>query len=183
MKVIVWASLLLLVQEKETKIRFGLQHDTGAKDGIGARKLNPEEERAFEKELRVLPACKEAVVKGSAATVTLNPGSTLKFTEIKAAGKRVPTPDGGFNQVIFNTLKLEGRVTLTLNVEKNREKVKDALKAAGAAEVTEEGDGWTCVFKTPEDTIGLVKTISAKCGIEYRIFEILKDITWHSKGP
>jgi hypothetical protein len=180
MKTLVWAALLLVAQEKETKIRFALQHDTGAKDGIGARKLNPEEDRAFEKELKALAAVKEATVKGSAATVVLNPGATLKFTEIKAAGKKVPTPDGGFNQVVFNTLKLEGRVTLTLQIEKNREKVKDALKAAGAAEVTEGEGTWECLFKTPEDTIGLIKTICARCGLEYRIFEILKDITWHS---
>jgi hypothetical protein len=180
MRLLVGAVLLLGAQEKETRIRFALQHDTGAKDGIGARKLNPEEDRAFEKELRALPAVKEATVKASAATVVLNPGATLKFTEIKAAGKKVPTPDGGFNQVVFNTLKLEGRVTLALQVEKNREKVKDAIKGAGAVEVAEGADGWDCVFKTPEDTIGLVKAICAKCGLEYRIFEILKDITWHA---
>ena len=35
--------LLTQAQDKETKLRFALQHDTGAKDGIGARKLNAEE--------------------------------------------------------------------------------------------------------------------------------------------
>ncbi len=174
------ALLVLVSQEKETKIRFALQHDTGAKDGVGARKLNAEEERAFEKELRALAAVKEATVKASVATVVLNPGAALRFTEIKAAGKRVPTPDGGFNQVVFNALKLEGRVTLTLQVEKNRERVKEALKGAGAAEVTEGPDGWTCLFRTPKDTIALVKAICAKCGLEYRIFEVLKDIAWNA---
>ena len=100
------------------------------------------------------------------------------FDELSAA---LPTPDGGFNQVVFNTLKLEGRVTLTLQIEKNRDKVKDALKAAGAAEVTEREGTWECLFKTPEDTIGLIKGICAKCGLEYRIFEILKDITWRGR--
>jgi len=175
------ALIVVGIQEKDTKIRFALQHDTGAKDGVGARKLNAEEERGFEKELRALPAVKEVFVKSSVATVTLQPGSTLKFTEIKAAGKRVPTPQGGFNQVVFNSLKLEGRVTLTLQVEKNREKVKDALKTGPVREVSETADGWECRIAAPgADVIGLVKNVCAKCGVEYRIFDILKDIAWHS---
>jgi hypothetical protein len=161
-------ALVLSTQDKPLPIKFMMQHDTGAKDGLGARKLTPAEEQALAKEFRAMPSMKEVAVKDGIFTLT--PGGPVKLSELRAAGKRAPVQEG-FNQIVLNTLKLEGRITVALEVAKNKEKIKDALKA-------EEGpDGWT--FKASgQDVPTLVKTICAKCGVEYKLFEVLKDITW-----
>lgn len=179
MRPLLLALLVLAPQEKDARLRFLMQHDTGAKDGVGARKLKPEEERALEKEFKALPAVKDAVLKDSVATLTLKPDSSVKLSELRGAGKKAPVEEG-FNQIVFNSLKLEGSVTLHLNVAQNREKVKDALKGGKVTDVTETADGWRCLIKAPgADVLALIKAVAAKCGVEYKVFEILKDITWH----
>ena len=161
-------ALVLLTQDKPLPLKFMMQHDTGAKDGRGARKLTADEEQALAKEFRAMPGMKEVAVKDGHFTLT--PGTSIKLSELRAAGKKAPVAEG-FNQIVLNTLKLEGKVTVALEVAKNRDKIKDALKA-------EEGpDGWT--FKaTGVDVPSLVKQVCAKCGVEYRLFDVLKDITW-----
>lgn len=163
------ALLLQATQEQAKPLKFMMQHDTGAKDGRGARKLMPDEEQALAKEFRAMPGMKEVVVKDGVFTLT--PGGPVKLSELRAAGKRAPVQEG-FNQIVLNTLKLEGRVTLALDVSKNRDKLKDILKA-------EEGpDGWT--FKASgADLPSVVKNVCAKCGVDYKLFEVLKDVTWH----
>lgn len=172
------ALALLAAQEKPIVVRFAMQHDTGAKDGRGARKLKPDEEQSLAKEFRKVAACKEVAVKDGRFSLTLHPGKPLKLTELKAAGKQAPVEEG-FNQIIFNTLLLEGRVILHLNVDQNRDKVKDALKGGKVEAVEEAPDGWTCTIQAPGvDPLTLVKRVCQKCGIEYRVFDILKDVTW-----
>ncbi len=175
---ILLALALLAAQEKPLVIRFGMQHDTGAKDGRGARKLKPEEEQALAQEFRAIPACKELAVKDGLFSLTLRPGTSLKVTELKTAGKKAPVEEG-FNQIVFNTLRLEGKVALHLNVEKNRDHVKAALQGGKVEAVEETPDGWICTIQAPGvDPLTLVKRVCQKCGIEYRVFDILKDITW-----
>ena len=161
-------ALLLLPQDKPLPIKFMMQHDTGAKDGRGARKLTPDEEQALAKEFRAMPGMKDVAVKDGIFTLT--PGTSVKLSELRAAGKKAPVQEG-FHQILLNTLKLDGKVTLALEVAKNRDKLKDILKA-------EEGpDGWT--FKgTGGDIPSVVKSVCAKCGVEYKLFEVLKDVTW-----
>jgi hypothetical protein len=161
-------ALALSSQDRPLPIKFMMQHDTGAKDGLGARKLTPAEEQALAKEFRAMPSMKDVAVKDGVFTLT--PGGPVKLSDLRAAGKRAPVQEG-FNQIVLNTLKLEGKVTVALDVAKNRDKLKDILKA-------EEGpDGWT--FKaTGVDVPTLVKQVCAKCGVEYRLFDVLKDITW-----
>ena len=162
-------ALLPLLQDTTPKpLKFMMQHDTGAKDGRGARKLTPDEEQALAKEFRAMPGMKEVAVKDGVFTLT--PGASVKLSELRAAGKKAPVQEG-FHQILLNTLKLEGRITLALEVAKNRDKLKDILKA-------EEGpDGWT--FKgTGSDIPSVVKSICAKCGVDYKLFEVLKDVTW-----
>jgi len=174
---------LMTPQEKDAKLRFLMQHDTGAKDGVGARKLKPEEERALEKEFAGLAAVQSAVLKDSVATLTLKPGASVKLSELRGAGKKAAV-DEGFNQIVFNSLKLEGSVTLHLNVEKNRDRVAKALKGGKITDVDETPDGWRCLIKAPgADVLSLIKVVAAKCEMEYRVFEILKDITWHGAEP
>ncbi|HEX7900086.1 MAG TPA: hypothetical protein VF950_20125 [Planctomycetota bacterium] len=160
--------LLPLLQDRPLPIKFLMQHDTGAKDGRGARKLTPDEEQALAKEFRAMPGMKDVAVKDGVFTLT--PGTSIKLSELRAAGKKAPVQEG-FHQIVLNTLKLEGQVTVALEVAKNRDKLKDILKA-------EEGPGgWT--FKASgQDVPTLVKTVCAKCGVDYKLFEVLKDITW-----
>jgi len=174
------ALALLAAQEKAPPVlKFAMQHDTGAKDGRGARKLKPDEEQALAKEFRALPAFKEVAVKDGLFTLPPAPGAFLKLSELRGAGKKAPVEEG-FNQIVLNTLKLEGRVTLHLQVEKNREKVRPALKNGRVEAVEEAPDGWTCTIKAPgADLPSLVKAVCQACGVEYRLFDVLKDVTWH----
>jgi hypothetical protein len=162
-------AFLLLAQDAPKPLKFAMQHDTGAKDGRGARKLTPDEEQALAKEFRAMPGMKDVAVKDGVFTLT--PGTSIKLSELRAAGKKAPVREG-FNQILLNTLKLEGKVTLALDVAKNRDKLKDLLKA-------EEGpDGFT--FKgTGADLPSVIKSVCARCGVDYKLFEVLKDVTWH----
>jgi hypothetical protein len=162
-------ALLLVVQDAPKPLKFMMQHDTGAKDGRGARKLTADEEQALAKEFRAMPGMKDVAVKDGVFTLT--PGTSVRLSELRAAGKKAPVQEG-FNQILLNTLKLEGQVTLALEVAKNRDKIKDALKA-------EEGpEGWTFNAKG-SDIPTLVKRVCAACGVDYKLFQVLKDVTWH----
>jgi hypothetical protein len=173
------ALALLAAQEKPPALKFAMQHDTGAKDGRGARKLKPDEEQALAREFRALPAFKEVAVKDGQFTLTPAPGSSLRLSELRGAGKKAPVAEG-FHQIVLNTLRLEGKVTLHLQVEKNREKVRAALKGGRVEAVEEAPDGWTCTIKAPGvDIPGLIKAVCQACGLEYRLFDVLKDVTWH----
>jgi hypothetical protein len=156
-----------------------MQHDTGAKDGRGARKLESAEEQALLKEFRALPGVKDASAKEGAFSLILAEGATLKLSELRAATKRVPVAEG-FNQILLNTLRLEGKTALWLEPGRGRERLKDALKAARAAEASEEPDGsWACRFPASgPDLVALVKTVCARCGADYRLFEVLRDAAW-----
>lgn len=174
---LLWIALLLGAQDRPfdaaqgRPLRFAMQHDTGAKDGRGARKLSPDEELALAREFRSMPAVGDVAVKNGIFALTLKPASSVKLSELRAAGKRVPVQEG-FHQIVLNTLKLEGKVTLALELARNREKLKDILKA-------EEGPGGWTFQGTGVDLPSLVKSVCAKCGVEYRLFEVLKDVTWH----
>ncbi|HXX92266.1 MAG TPA: hypothetical protein VEN81_01450, partial [Planctomycetota bacterium] len=75
-------------------------------------------------------------------------------------------------------IKLEGHVSLNLHVEKNPDKVKDALKEIGFKDVVENGNDFEGTFKSPIDVVTIIKKVCLKTGAEYKIFEILKDVTW-----
>jgi hypothetical protein len=177
------AAPLFAVQDSPQKIQFKVEHfKIDLKQAVP---LKPEEAKSFAAELKELPAVLDATCTETTATLSLKPESTLKWTEIKEKGKKTLTYDGGKPVIVFNTIKLEGHVTLTLHVEKNPEKVKDALKDAGFKDVTESGNDYDGTVKSPVDVVTVIKKVAAKTGIEYRIFDILKDITWHSpaKSP
>jgi hypothetical protein len=173
--------LALSLQDAPRKLTFQVEHFTGAATPAG-NKLKPDEIRAFEKELGALPGVKEVRCTESTATLTLNPDATLKLSEIRAAGKKVLTYDGGKPVIVFNTIKLQGRVTLTLHLDKNQDKVKDALKSLGFQDLTESGDDFDGRAKSAVDVVTVVKKVCQATGAEYKIFEILKDITWHPEA-
>lgn len=178
-------AFLLSGADDPVKLRLVVQLDTGAKDGIGTRKLTPEEGGAFAKSLETLEAIKSATWKNPVMTVELAPGSSLKFTDIKRAGKSAALPNGGHLQVVFNSLKLQGTVTLSLSVEKNQDKVAAALKSAGKTrEVAETSAGYRFTIRRGSSVpiIPLIKSVARKTGVEYRIFRILRNITWHAPG-
>ena len=147
-------------------------------DAKQAVPLKPEEAKSFAAELRELAGIQDAACTESLATITLKPDSTLKLSELRATGKKTLIYDGGKPVMVFNTIKLEGRVSLNLHIEKNPEKVKDALKELGFKDLTENGTDYEGTVKTPVDVVTVVKKVCAKTGAEYKIFEILKDITW-----
>lgn len=172
------AFLLLAAQEPPRKLTFKVEHIN-----LETKKtapLKPEEAKSFAEELQALPAVKEASCSETTATVTLKPGAVLKLSSLRSTGKKTLGGDGGKPVIVFNTLKLEGKVTLTLHVEKNADKVKDALKEAGFRDVTESGSDYEGVVKTPVDVVTVVKKVAAKTGVEYKVFEILKDVAWHA---
>lgn len=145
--------------------------------------LKPEEAKSFAAELKELAGVQDATCTETQATITIKPDASLKLSELRATGKKTLTYDGGKPVMVFNTIKLEGHVTLNLHVDKNPEKVKDALKELGFKDVTENGNDFDGTLKSPVDVVSVIKKVCAKTGAEYKIFEILKDITWLPAAP
>lgn len=173
--------LATLAQEEAPTLRLAVQLDTGAKDGIGIRKVTAEEGGAFARALEELPAVRSASWKPPVMTVVLE--SDLKFTDIKKATKSAKLPDGGHLQVVFNALRLEGDVTLSISVAKNADRVAGVIRSmARTREIEETADGYrfTIPKRRKVAVIPLIKAVAAKTGVAYRIFEILRNITWHA---
>jgi hypothetical protein len=145
--------------------------------------LKPEEAKSFAAELKELAGVQDASCTESQATITIKPDAALKLSELRATGKKTLTYDGGKPVMVFNTIKIEGHVTLNLHVDKNPEKVKDALKDLGFKDVTENGNDYEGTVKSPVDVVTIIKKVCAKTGAEYKIFDILKDITWLPAAP
>jgi hypothetical protein len=184
----VLAALLLLVFAKQTlsfakcedapqKLKFSVEHLN--LQTFKAAPLKADEAKSFAAELKELDAVQEAGCTETTGTLTLKPGATLKWTEIKATGKKTLSYDGGKPVIVLNTLKLEGSVTVTLHVEKNADKVADALKGLGFKDVTVDGDNYSGVVKTPVDIVTLLKGVAKKTGNDYKL-EIFKDAAWHA---
>jgi predicted unusual protein kinase regulating ubiquinone biosynthesis (AarF/ABC1/UbiB family) len=47
-------------------------------------------------------------------------------------------------------------------------------------DVTSTGDDYDGKVKSPVDVVRVVKAVAAKTGVEYKIFEIFKDVVWHT---
>ncbi len=169
---------MLAAQDAPTKLKFQVEHLN--LETKKAAPLKTDEAKSFEKELKELSAIQDATCTETHATVTLKPDASLKWTELKATGKKTLSYDGGKPVIVFNTLKVEGHVTITLHVEKNADKVVDALKGLGFQDVTASGEDYDCKVKTPIDLVTLVKAVAKKTGVEYKIFEIFKDAVWHA---
>ena len=56
-----------------------------------------------------------------------------------------------------------------------------ASKRVTIREVAESGDDYDATIKTPVDIVTVVKKVCAKTGAEYKIFEVLKEVTWHAR--
>jgi hypothetical protein len=180
MKVAV-AVLALLLQDKAEppqKLKFTVEHLN--LQTMKAAPLKAEESKSFAAELKELAAVQDASCTESAATVTLKPGASLRWTDMKAVGKKTLSYDGGKPVIVFNTLRLEGHVTITLHVEKNADKVDDALKSVGFQDIAATGDDYDAKVKSPVDVVRVVKAVAARTGVEYKIFEIFKDVVWHA---
>jgi hypothetical protein len=169
---------LLLLQETPQKLKFQVEHLN--LETKKAASLKPEEAKSFASELKELAAVQDATCTESVATVTLKPGASLKWTDMKAVGKKTLSYDGGKPVIVFNTLKLSGHVTLTLQVDKNADKVPEALKGIGFQDVTANGNSYEGTLKSPVDVVSVVKAVCRKTGAEYKIFEIFKDVVWHA---
>lgn len=159
------------------KLKFSVEHLN--LQTFKAAPLKADEAKSFAAELKELDAVQEAGCTETTGTLTLKPGATLKWTEIKATGKKTLSYDGGKPVIVLNTLKLEGSVTVTLHVEKNADKVADALKGLGFKDVTADGDNYSGVVKTPVDIVTLLKVVAKKTGNDYKL-EIFKDAAWHA---
>lgn len=159
------------------KLKFSVEHLN--LQTMKASPLKAEEAKSFGAELKELEAVAEASCTETAGTVTLKPGATLKWTEIKATGKKTLSYDGGKPVIVLNTLKLSGSVTVTLHVEKNADKVPEALKSLGFKDVAADGDNYKGVATKPVDIVTLLKTVALKTGNEYKL-EIFRDAAWHA---
>ena len=126
-------ALLAAQDPPVTKLKFQVEHFN--LETKKAAPLKAEEAKSFAGELKELPAVQDATCTETTATVVLKPDVSLRWTEMKAIGKKTLTYDGGKPVIVFNTLKLDGHVTVTLHVEKNADKVVDALKGLGFQEV------------------------------------------------
>lgn len=170
--------LLLAAQDAPQKLKFQVEHLN--LETKKAAPLKADEAKSFASELKELAPVADATCTETTATVTLKPGVHLRWTEMKAVGKKTLSYDGGKPVIVFNTLKLEGHCTVTLHVEKNADKVVDALKGLGFQDVTANGDDYDCKVKTPVDVVTVVKAVCKRTGAEYKVFEIFKDLVWHS---
>ncbi len=170
--------LCVAAQESPQKLKFQVEHLN--LETKKAAPLKGDEAKTFAAELKELAAVQDATCTETTATITLKPDAKLRWTELKAAGKKALSYDGGKPVIVFNTLKLEGRVTVTLHVEKNADKVADALKGLGFQDVTVSGEDYDARVKSPVDAVTLVKAVAKKTGVEYKVFEILKDVVWHA---
>ena len=150
--------LLLAADDAPQKLKFTVEHLN--LQTMKAAPLKPDEAKSFGAELKELEAVQDASCTESAGTLTLKPGATLKWTEIKATGKKTLSYDGGKPVIVLNTLKLEGSVTVTLHVEKNADKVPEALKSLGWKDVAADGDNYSGVVKTPVDIVTVLKTVA-----------------------
>jgi hypothetical protein len=170
--------LVAALQDAPQKLKFQVEHfNLETKKAVP---LKPEEAKSFAAELRELAAVQDASCSETTATLTLKPDAALRWTELKAAGKKTLSYDGGKPVIVFNTLKLEGHVTVTLHVEKNADKVADALKGLGAQDVAPSGDDYDARFKSAVDVVTLVKAVCKKTGQEYKVFDVFKDVVWHA---
>jgi hypothetical protein len=170
--------LLLTSPQDVQKLKFQVEHLN-----LETRKAAPlkaEEAKSFAAELKELAAVQDAACTESVATVTLKPGASLKWTDMKAVGKKTLSYDGGKPVIVFNTLKLSGRVTVTLHVSQNADRIPEALKSVGFQDVTASGDSYDGKLKSPVDLVTVVKAVARKTGVEYKIFEIFKDAVWHA---
>ncbi len=164
-------------EETPQKLKFTVEHLN--LQTMKAAPLKSDEAKSFGAELKELEAVQDASCTETTGTVTLKPGATLKWTEIKATGKKTLSYDGGKPVIVLNTLKLQGSVTVTLHVEKNPEKVPEALKSLGFKDVAADGDNYKGVATKPVDIVTLLKTVALKTGNEYKL-EIFKDASWHA---
>lgn len=176
-----WLLAALLLQEPPQKIKFQVEHiNLETKKQVP---LKAEEAKSFAGELKELPAVQDATCSETQAVVTLKPEASLRWTDMKAVGKKTLSYDGGKPVIVFNTVKLEGHVTVTLHVEKNADKVPEALKGLGFQDITSSGDDYDCKVRTPVDVVTLVKAVVRKTGVDYKVFEIFKDLVWHAPAP
>lgn len=171
-------ALFLIAQDAPQKLRFQVEHLNLATKK--AAPLKADEAKSFAGELKDLAAVQDATCTETVATITLKPGASLKWTELKAAGKKTLGTDGGKPVIVFNTLRLSGHVTLTLQVDKNADKVAEALKGVGFQDLTVSGGAYDGRLRMPVDVVTVVKAVCRKTGAEYRIFEIFKDVVWHA---
>lgn len=177
-KTTLMALVLLAPQDAPQKLKFMVEHLN--LETMKAAPLKADEAKSFAAELKQLAAVQDATCTESIATVTLKPGTALKWTELKAAAKKTLSYDGGKPVIVLNTLRLQGRVTITLHVEVNADKVADALKGLGFQDATASGEDHTGKVKTPVDIVTVVKAVAKRTGVEYKLFEIFKDIVWHA---
>jgi len=169
--------LLVPADDGPQKLKFTVEHLN--LQTMKAAPLKPDEAKSFGAELKELEAVQDASCTETTGTLTLKPGATLKWTDIKATGKKTLSYDGGKPVIVLNTLKLEGSVTVTLHVEKNPDKVPEALKSLGFKDVVADGDNYTGVVKTPLDIVTMLKSVAKKTGNDYKL-EIFKDAAWHA---
>jgi len=169
--------LLLAADDAPVKLKFNVEHLN--LQTFKAAPLKADEAKSFAAELKELGAVADASCTETTGTVTLKPGATLKWTEIKATGKKTLSYDNGKPVIVLNTLKLEGSVTVTLHVEKNADRIPDALKGLGWKDVTAEGESFSGVARKPVDIVSLLKTVALKTGNEYKL-DIFKDAAWHA---
>ncbi|HVR83219.1 MAG TPA: hypothetical protein VMU54_02840 [Planctomycetota bacterium] len=170
-------ALRFLPDDGPQKLKFTVEHLN--LQTLKAGPLKPEEAKSFGAELKELEAVQDASCTETTGTLTLKPGATLKWTEIKATGKKTLSYDGGKPVIVLNTLKLQGSVTVTLHVEKNADKVPEALKSLGFKEVVADGDNYQGVVGTPVDLVTMLKVVAKKTGNDYKL-EMFKDAAWHA---
>src|SRR5436190_2296679 len=80
-------------EDAPQKLKFSVEHLN--LQTMKASPLKAEEAKSFGAELKELDAVAEAGCTETTGTVTLKPGATLKWTEIKATGKKTLSYDGG----------------------------------------------------------------------------------------
>lgn len=115
-------------------------------------------------------------------TVVVTGEKKLKLSDLKdAVAKLKPEKDEKFS-IKLDSIKLEGRILLAFVVEKNKDKVKEAVKGvANVTDVKESGADLECVIKGPAGAklLDLAKAVAkAVDSAEDKAADLVKDVTW-----
>jgi hypothetical protein len=110
---------------------------------------------------------------------TLKPDANLRWTELKAAGRRPRATTAASPSSSSTTLKLEAASRVTLHVEKNatRWPSPQGPRAPGRERERRRLRG---ALKSPVDVVTLVKAVGEEDGRRIQDLRDFKDVVWHA---
>lgn len=164
-------------QDQTVKIQFEVEN------------LLPQNAKTLQTQLKVVAGVNDCAVAGIRVTISVKPESTLKFSDIKGVVADLKPVKDEKIAIKYDSIKLEGKVTLSFNVTKNQDKIQQAvLSVANVERAEQKGDEYLCTIKSPGgaklmDIVAAVakKTESAD-NTALASAALIKDVVW-TGGP